>query len=128
MLAKRAISNTTVSRGNITAACVDLFGRHRLLLFMGEMLRLPVASRLRALVLRELGAQGNAQAQIETLRGRVERHHAFDLFQLEDAELVVCAGLGIATQENWDKLNELSTLLQGAVGYTHSIIHRFQIR
>lgn len=42
--------------------------------------------------------------------------------KLEDAELVICAGLGIATQENWDKLNELSALIQGVVGYTRPVV------
>lgn len=41
---------------------------------------------------------------------------------LADAELVVCAGLGIGTQENWQKLNELAALLHGAVGYTRPVV------
>lgn len=42
--------------------------------------------------------------------------------RLEDADLVVCAGLGISTPENWEKLNQLASLLQGAVGYTRPVV------
>lgn len=42
--------------------------------------------------------------------------------KIEDAEIVVCAGLGISSSENWEKINELAALLKGAVGYTRPVV------
>lgn len=42
--------------------------------------------------------------------------------KLEDAEIVVCAGLGISSQENWDKANRLAALLKGSLGYTRPAV------
>ena len=41
---------------------------------------------------------------------------------IESAEVVVCAGLGICTQENWEKANELACLLKGSLGYTRPVV------
>jgi len=42
--------------------------------------------------------------------------------KIEEAEIVVCAGLGIRSHENWEKIDELAALLQGAVGYTRPMV------
>lgn len=42
--------------------------------------------------------------------------------KIENAEIVVCAGLGISSQENWEKANELAVLLKGAIGYTRPVV------
>lgn len=42
--------------------------------------------------------------------------------KVEEAEIVVCAGLGIRSHENWEKVNKLAALLQGAVGYTRPMV------
>lgn len=42
--------------------------------------------------------------------------------KIEEAEIVVCAGLGIRSHENWEKVNKLAALLQGAVGYTRPVV------
>lgn len=64
---------------------------------------------------------------LDELAGRItllgiEEESGGEQGKLEDAELVVCAGLGVGAQENWDKLNELAALLHGAVGYTRPIV------
>ena len=41
---------------------------------------------------------------------------------IEHADVVVCAGLGIASQENWDKASELAKRLKGALGYTRPAV------
>lgn len=41
---------------------------------------------------------------------------------IDKAEIVVCAGLGIASQENWDKAQELARLLGGSLGYTRPAV------
>ena len=42
--------------------------------------------------------------------------------KLEDAEIVVCAGRGVSTQENFDELKALASKLQAAVGCTRSFV------
>lgn len=41
---------------------------------------------------------------------------------VDKAEVVVCAGLGIGSQENWDKAQELAQLLGGSLGYTRPAV------
>lgn len=43
---------------------------------------------------------------------------------LEDAEVVVVGGGGIETKEDWERLRELSMLLNGALGCTRPIVDR----
>ena len=43
---------------------------------------------------------------------------------LEDAEIVVCAGRGVTSEETWKKLNEFATRIHASVGYTRSLIDR----
>lgn len=42
--------------------------------------------------------------------------------KLEDAEIVVCAGRGINTEEAWQHINELAEKLGASVGYTRSLM------
>lgn len=42
--------------------------------------------------------------------------------KLEEAEIVVCAGRGVSTQENFDELKALASKLQAAVGCTRSFV------
>jgi len=41
---------------------------------------------------------------------------------LEEAEVIVAGGWGVGSQENWDLLEELATLLGGAVGCTRPVV------
>ncbi|NMA17692.1 MAG: electron transfer flavoprotein subunit alpha/FixB family protein [Clostridiaceae bacterium] len=41
---------------------------------------------------------------------------------IEEANVILCAGMGIVDEENWRKLNELAARLKCAVGYTRPVI------
>ena len=41
---------------------------------------------------------------------------------IEDADVVVCAGLGIGSLENWKKAEKLAKLLKGKLGYTRPMV------
>jgi electron transfer flavoprotein alpha subunit len=41
---------------------------------------------------------------------------------IEAAEVVVCVGLGISSQENWEKANELAGALKGSICYTRPVV------
>lgn len=41
---------------------------------------------------------------------------------IEEAEVVVCVGLGISSQENWEKANELAHVLKGSICYTRPVV------
>lgn len=41
---------------------------------------------------------------------------------LEDAEIVICAGLGISSKENWKKVTQLAKQLRGTLGYTRPVV------
>lgn len=41
---------------------------------------------------------------------------------IEDADVVICAGLGISSKENWKKAEELAKLLKGKLGYTRPAV------
>ena len=41
---------------------------------------------------------------------------------ITDAETVICVGLGIGSQENWEKAEALSRLLKGTLGYTRPTV------
>lgn len=41
---------------------------------------------------------------------------------IEDADIVICAGLGISSKENWEKAEELAKLLKGKLGYTRPAV------
>lgn len=41
---------------------------------------------------------------------------------IEAAEAVVCVGMGIGSQENWEKANELARILKASICYTRPVI------
>lgn len=41
---------------------------------------------------------------------------------IEDADVVICAGLGISSRENWEKAEELAKRLKGKLGYTRPAV------
>lgn len=41
---------------------------------------------------------------------------------IEAAEIAVCVGVGIGSQENWDKANELARALKGSICYTRPVV------
>lgn len=41
---------------------------------------------------------------------------------IENADIVICAGLGISSKENWKKAEELARLLKGKLGYTRPTV------
>lgn len=41
---------------------------------------------------------------------------------IEAAEAVVCVGLGIGSQENWEKANELARILKASICYTRPVV------
>lgn len=43
---------------------------------------------------------------------------------LEDAEIVICAGRGVTSEETWKKLNDFATKINASIGYTRSLIDR----
>lgn len=45
-----------------------------------------------------------------------------DNVPIDKADLVVCGGLGIGSQEDWNYLIKLASLLNGAVGYTRPVV------
>ena len=59
------------------------------------------------------------QSGIKLLGVEATEHHAASI---ETAEVVVCAGLGISSKENWDKANELARRLKGSICYTRPVV------
>ncbi|MDO4305395.1 MAG: electron transfer flavoprotein subunit alpha/FixB family protein [Eubacteriales bacterium] len=41
---------------------------------------------------------------------------------IETAEVVICAGLGISSEENWEKAKALARILKGKLGYTRPTV------
>lgn len=44
--------------------------------------------------------------------------------KLEEAEIVICAGRGVTTEETWDNINKLAEKLNASIGYTRCLIDR----
>lgn len=63
---------------------------------------------------------------LDTFESRISfikavKNDASDL-AVEKAEIVVCGGLGIGNQENWDKVKKFAAAINGTTGYTRPLI------
>lgn len=85
----------------------------------GAFTALPQAERQASVEVLDMQALAELETAIRVLA--VEERPAQGR-QLEDAEIVLCGGMGIGNQENWDQLEALAAAMGGATGYTRSVV------